>query len=924
MLVGNSLRNSCNFELALKWYERAFSPLKNDCAWMYCQDNTKESDNAIANEAYHLWEEHGKPQSEQKQDWYDAKAILKSREAIGGSTDQDSAQGACCDSSKVSDETARDRAITLTWCHTTLEWAEAVMRHRRSPEGYEQARTLLDVVASVMGPRPRVVRIPEPTQVPAVSNFVPAYPRLNPRLMDLYDLVADRLELIHHCYDSRRLHNGQLGEDMCYFGDSPLREGWRTAQEPCADRDDWCWRRSPYRFTSQLPKALELAAKVREHANALLTAYKDGDNEMIASIRAEQERELLVLTRSIRQNQWREADLDVQALQQAKDVAQTNLLYYSNLYQNGLINDEIQNLTLSTNALQTRTGANVMGSIGEAMSVIPDFFVGAMSTFSQVPSGTKLAGLFQAIAKIMLTVADIQSSTAAIDAIEGSWQRRSDEWFHQTQVLPVEIEKAEFEILKAHRGRDAAMQELNNLQRQIEHSTEVLDFLRDKFTATDLFLWLQQETLGLQRQMFKLAHHAALQAQRAFNFERGHTTRHFIPEDLWDDRHLGLLAGERLEAALQHMHKAYLDENIREYELTKHFSLRQHFPMEFLRFKVTGTCEIELPEWMFDLDYPGHYMRRIRCLSVTAACVTGPYTGVHCKVTLLSSKTRIDPRIDAPSTGCCCDDRVHDGYDACVHDPRIVHMYGAEEAIATSSGQDDSGMFERSLRDERRLPFEFHGAVCRLRIEMPQDNNYMPMEQLTEFVLTLNHTAREGGYPLACAARESARKHLPGSGWCYFDVRHDFQDAWQLLQNGCREKKGGARLAFGLERKMFPYVPALGELAITEMAIVFQSADHEPCGCEAGECPCPQGCHPDCHVVEFRHGRQKHNGEASQVSCLSCAEAPELYYGIFDTRLGPVGRDQQRTEVEFRFPENIGELERVYVLCRYARWNQPC
>ena len=32
MLVGNSLRNSCNFELALKWYERAFNPLKNDCA----------------------------------------------------------------------------------------------------------------------------------------------------------------------------------------------------------------------------------------------------------------------------------------------------------------------------------------------------------------------------------------------------------------------------------------------------------------------------------------------------------------------------------------------------------------------------------------------------------------------------------------------------------------------------------------------------------------------------------------------------------------------------------------------------------------------------------------------------------------------------------------------------------------------------
>ncbi|MFZ0420270.1 MAG: neuraminidase-like domain-containing protein [Candidatus Sulfotelmatobacter sp.] len=925
MLVGHALRNNCNFELALKWYERAFNPLRQDCAWMDCQGKTTEpGGDAIAKEAYELWDKHGRPQSEQTQDWYDAQAILKARAVTGGSTDQSSNQGACCDSSKVSDETARHRALTLSWCRTALEWGEALARHRRSPEAFEQARTLYDVVARVMGPRPRVVRMPEPKNVPEVTNYVPAYPPLNPRLMELYDLVADRLELIHHCFDSRRLRNGQLGVDMCYFGDNPLREGWRTAQEPCADKDEWCWRRNPYRFTAQIPKAFELAAKVREHGNALLAAYKDCDNEALTSIKAEQERELLVLTRTIRQDQWRDADWQVQALQQTKDVNQTNLLYYTNLYQNGLITDEIQNLSLSNNALQTRTAGNVTEAIGEAMHLVPDAYVGAMSTFTHVPIGDKLAAFFGAIAKIMLTVADIQSSTAAIDMTQATWQRRSAEWFNKMQSLPIEIQQTELQILGAHRRRDQAMQELNNLQRQIEHSTEVLDFLRDKFTATDLFLWLRKETLGLQRRLFKLAHRAALEAEHAFNFERGHTTRHFIPEDIWDDRRQGLLAGERLEAALHHMHKAYLDENIREYELTKHFSLRLHFPMEFLRLKVTGACEIELPEWMFDLDYPGHYMRRIKSLSLTIPCVTGPYTGVHCKVTLLSSVTRIDPRTEAPSTGCCCQCASKDGYEACAHDPRIVHMYGAEEAIATSNGQNDSGLFELNMRDDRRLPFEFHGAVCRLRIELHHENNYMPMEPLTDVVLHLNHTTREGGYPLACIARESARKHLPGSGWCYFDMRHDFPDAWQLLENSCREKDGRGRLAFGLERKMFPYVPALGELAITGMAILFHSADREDCDCESGECPCPQGCQPDCRIVEFRHGRHDRGDEGLRVSCLSCPEEPELYYGIFDTHIGPLGRDHHRAEVRFRFPEKIGELERVYVLCRYERWKKSC
>ena len=188
----------------------------------------------------------------------------------------------------------------------------------------------------------------------------------------------------------------------------------------------------------------------------------------------------------------------------------------------------------------------------------------------------------------MQTVADIQSTTASIDQTQAGWQRRSVEWFHQMQTLPIEIHQIELQILGAQRRRDQALQELNNQQRQIENATEVLDFLRDKFTATDLYLFLQKETAALHRQMYEMAHRAAHEAQCAFNFERGHTTRRFIPEETWEDLHEGLLAGERLDLALRHMEKDYLDENVREYELTKHFSLRTHFPMEFLRIKETG------------------------------------------------------------------------------------------------------------------------------------------------------------------------------------------------------------------------------------------------------------------------------------------------------------------------------------------------
>jgi hypothetical protein len=52
---------------------------------------------------------------------------------------------------------------------------------------------------------------------------------------------------------------------------------------------------------------------------------------------------------------------------------------------------------------------------------------------------------------------------------------------------------------------------------------------RDKFTNHALYLWLQQETAAIYDQMYEMAVHCARQAERAFNFERGHTARRFIP-----------------------------------------------------------------------------------------------------------------------------------------------------------------------------------------------------------------------------------------------------------------------------------------------------------------------------------------------------------------------------------------------------------
>jgi len=44
------------------------------------------------------------------------------------------------------------------------------------------------------------------------------------------------------------------------------------------------------------------------------------------------------------------------------------------------------------------------------------------------------------------------------------------------------------------------------------------------------------------------------------------------------------------------MEAAYLDQNRREFEITKHVSLAMLNPAAFLTLKAVGACEIEIPE----------------------------------------------------------------------------------------------------------------------------------------------------------------------------------------------------------------------------------------------------------------------------------------------------------------------------------------
>ena len=188
---------------------------------------------------------------------------------------------------------------------------------------------------------------------------------------------------------------------------------------------------------------------------------------------------------------------------------------------------------------------------------------------------------------------------------------------------------------------DRQERELANHYTAEEHAREIEEFLRDKYTnqravRLDGRADLRDVLPGLPARLRRGQAGRARVPLRAGPAR----TSNFVQFGYWDSLRKGLLAGERLYHDLKRMEVAYLDQNRREYELTKHVSLALLHPEALVELRETGRCFVELPEALFDLDCPGHYMRRIKAVSLTIPCVTGPYTSVSCTLTLLGNRIR--------------------------------------------------------------------------------------------------------------------------------------------------------------------------------------------------------------------------------------------------------------------------------------------
>ena len=751
------------------------------------------------------------------------------------------------------------KLTVMKYIDNLVAWGDHLFR-QFTMESVSQATQMYVLAAEILGPRPARVAPPaKPTpetfneiedKLDAFSNAmvelenfilappasggggapVPPIPALlyfcipqNDQLIAYWDRVEDRLYKLRHCLDidgaARSLALFAPPIDPAALisalaGGADLAGAIAGLDAPLPH----------YRFSAMLQKANEFNNDLKSLGGALLSALEKIDGEALTHLRQQQELSLLNAARAVKEAQIDEATQALAGLQTSREMVAMRRDFYAS--REMISPGEAGALGLTTASLIVHAAGAVADVLGGVVAAIPDFQIGASGFGGSPHASVKTGGVSfskaaELAARALYQTSTLMDKSASIASTLAGYQRRLDDWQHQLALTGKELVQMDKQIAGAKIRVDNANRELTNHDLQIDNSKAMDEFYRDKYTRQELYEWMRTQVAQSYFQSYQLAFDLARRAERCYQYELGVTNTSFIEFGYWNSMKSGLLAGERLQLALRQMETAYMQANRREFECTKHISVGLINPLALVQLKDKGSCMVEIAEELFDLDYPGHYFRRIKSVSLSLPCVAGPHTTVNCTLRLVRNMVRVNAS-SSPQYEHNNDNGV------LTDDPRFRESHVRANAIATSNGQNDSGMFELNFKDERYLPFEGAGAVSIWQIELVADLKLRQFDYntISDVILHLRYSAREDGGQFKENA--VARLHTvlantsPGLRLRrMFDLRREFATEWYAFLHPATG--GHKTLRLQLTRQHFAMLGKESEVQVEALSLALQT-----------------------------------------------------------------------------------------------------
>jgi hypothetical protein len=489
---------------------------------------------------------------------------------------------------------------------------------------------------------------------------------------------------------------------------------------------------SQYRFAYLIQKAKQTVSTVMDFGSKLLSALEKSDAEALTLLQSSNQITLSNMLTINKQNQIEAAEDNLEALKASYKSTTDRFNKYTGWIQTGLIPNESANL----DALDMALGFNIASTIAKTASSILYAAPQIGSPFAITYGGIQLGNVSDAIGAVADLGAIAANYVATTNQIKGAYKRREQEWELQAQLAQGDMNQINQQIAAQEIQLQIAKQELSLHEKQIAQEQEVHEFYQDKFTNESLYQWMAARLSTLYYQMYQLALEMAITAQQAFQYELN-VKDNYASFGYWDSLKKGLLAGEGLMLALDQMDKAYTAKNDRRLEIEKTVSLMELAPYELINLKTKGVCNFSFNEKLFAGDYPGHYCRRIKSISISIPAVVGPYQKIKATLTQKSNKIVLSPSKQTVEYLITGEGEPESG--------TLTTNWRPNQHVALSSGINDTGVFELNFQDERYLPFEGTGAVSDWELQMPIASNRIDFGSISDVIIKINYTALDGG-----------------------------------------------------------------------------------------------------------------------------------------------------------------------------------
>lgn len=486
-----------------------------------------------------------------------------------------------------------------------------------------------------------------------------------------------------------------------------------------------------YRFQGVLAHALRAVDNLTQLGATLLTLFER--KEQAHFIEAQQHQAWNLAQIAVeQQNQTMQMDLkSKQALLAGRHLIDARRQFYETLLRQGLSTGEAQAGQHYQDATKWDAAAYAAQGGGGLAMLLPNIF-------GTSNGGIRYEGAFVALQATAQGIAnDKRTSAQHLDRCE-QFSRRAQEWTHALDQARLELAQVDAQLAVFDQQQEHTRLQLHLAQTTLDQARSLYEALGKRFAKEQLYDWLKNQLGSLYYQAYDATLSLCLNAEASWRYERAQWQRVFIATSPWNPQCRGLAAGETLKASLLAMDRAYLDHDERSLEITKTLSLRQlhdkdplatfNQPWADLKTNLvnTGTLRFELTRKLFDNDYPNHYLRRVKSVSVSLPATLGPYEDVKATLTQTAHSTWL-----VPGSG---------------EDASVLKDLRIRQEVALSSGFNDSGLFTLNFDDERYLPFEYTGAVSAWQLTFPNPGAQRALlESMTDIIVHLRYTAKSDG-----------------------------------------------------------------------------------------------------------------------------------------------------------------------------------